>query len=225
MAKKKDLSPNAYISAGKFKSKTATPEQKEIVRDLYKRVNKRLANISKNRNLPQMAVDRFNENVKGKLRNLDNMTKRETTRLYDELNYIENLKSSTVQGGKDINKMGIELMGEDYTGLTTGKQTALWELMHKIEESSRVSGIGSMGSLQTIADIRVAEEQGFIQFRQLRDSKGRFSSNYEAYITDSSGNPMSITEFTKERPIDLARRDEIFTNINRTRNARLLKGF
>lgn len=218
--KKKDLSRYAFINAGKFYSHSATDEQVKMTKQLFRRVQNRIIVLRKRSELPQTAVQYYDEHVLGKVSKINKMSKRDLTELFDRLSHIEGLKSSTVSGAKHINEYGTKLYGKEYTDLSDNKKTAFWELFNKLKE---VEGIkkGSQSSPQTARALTVANQDNFVKFRQLRDDKGRFTKEWEAYLVDSGNKEIEFKNFRQDVPIDLQKAK----NFDRIRKDLLLKNF
>lgn len=218
--KTKDLSRYAFINAGKFYSHTPTDEQIKMTRQLFRRIQNRIIVLRKHPELPQTAVEYYNKHVLGKVSKINQMSKHDLTELFDSLRHIESLKSSSVRGAKLMNEYGTKLYGKKYSDLSESKKKAFWELFNKLKE---VYGInkGSQGSTQLQKELTVVNQDNFVQFRQLRDKKGRFTGNWEAYLVDSGNSEIEFKNFRKDVPINLQKAKEF----DRVRKELLLKNF
>ena len=145
-----DISPQEFRTLWRNDPKAA----ENLVKTLNTRVYKRVLNIEKHKELPQIMTKKYRDVDKEvDFKKTENVTYMELSRKFDQLKKIDQAKTSSVSGAQ-TNLLNASIASKGMLiDLTKDEQKDFWDEFHRYEELTKNTAlnVGSADLLQTLS--------------------------------------------------------------------------
>lgn len=141
------------------------------LQEQYVKLSRRIKNVRENGD-NQYAVKEFEQLKRIKKKHGGSFAKMPTNRLNylaNEVNRIDNLKASSINGSKQIEKTATKYFGKQYSGLSDDDKSAVWKKFTKLKDEHS----NTLDSDQILELMQLSEDvSGDLTFNIFEDKRG-----------------------------------------------------